>query len=115
LGIRFLKHDERCRLIFNMLYASAEGDSDADVATIEGELRQFSAEVARRPRVLVASKCDALSGPERRDSIRRAAERRSLPYLEISAATGAGLKELVGFLFHEVATAPDVGAPAPEE
>jgi GTP-binding protein len=111
LGIRFLKHVERCRLLCHLVDASSAGDAEADVATIEHELSQFSAEVAARPRVLAASKCDAVSDPERLASIRRAAERRGLPYLEISAATGAGLKELVGFLFHEVSAEP----PHPEE
>jgi len=102
LGIRFLKHVERCRLLCHLVDASAMGDAEPDVAAIESELAQFSPDVARRPRVLVASKIDAVSDPERLASIRRAAERRGLPFFEISAATGAGLKELVGFLFHEV-------------
>jgi len=106
LGIRFLKHVERCRLLCHLVDASAEGDAELDVATIERELRQFSPDVASRPRVLVASKCDAVSDPERLVSIRRAAERRGLPVLEISAATGTGLRELVGHLFHDVAAAP---------
>ena len=99
LGIRFLKHVERCRLLCHLVDASAQGDAESDVATIESELTQFSPEVARRPRILAASKCDAISDPERLASIRAAAQRRGLPFLEISAATGAGLKELVGFLF----------------
>jgi GTP-binding protein len=102
LGIRFLKHVERCRLLCHLVDASAMGDAEPDVAAIESELLQFSPEVARRPRVLVASKIDAVSDADRIPSIRRAAERRSLPFFEISAATGAGLKQLVGFLFHEV-------------
>ena len=102
LGIRFLKHVERCRLLCHLVDASAAGDAEPDVATIEGELAQFSPEVARRPRILVASKCDAVSDPERLASIRAAAQRRGLPFFEISAATGAGLKELVGHLFHDV-------------
>jgi GTP-binding protein len=111
LGIRFLKHVERCRLLCHLVDASTEGDAESDVATIEGELEQFSPEVARRPRILVASKCDAVSDPERLASIRRAAERRGLTYLEVSAATGKGLKELVGHLFHDTAVEPPPAAP----
>jgi GTP-binding protein len=106
LGIRFLKHVERCRLLCHLVDASASGDAEGDVATIERELAEFSPEVARRPRVLVASKCDAVSDPERLASIRAAATKRGLPYLEISAATHAGLPELVAHLFHEAQSPP---------
>ena len=105
LGIRFLRHVDRCRLLCHLVDASASGDAETDVATIEKELTEFSPEVAKRPRVLVASKCDAVSEPERLSSIRAAAERRGLPYFEISAATHAGLPELVQHLFREVANA----------
>ncbi len=107
LGIRFLRHVERCRLLCHLVDASAGGDAEPDVATIEEELSRFSDDVAKRPRALVASKCDAVSDPARVESIRRAAGRRGLPFFEISAATHAGLPELVAHLFHAVAAAPE--------
>jgi GTP-binding protein len=99
LGIRFLKHVERCRLLCHLVDASVEGDAEKDVSVIESELRSFSPEVASRPRLLVASKCDAVSDPNRLESIRRAADRRSVPFLAISSVTGAGVRELVNSLF----------------
>jgi len=69
---------------------------------IEGELAQFSPEVAARPRVLVASKVDAVSDRERLESIRRAAEARGLPFFEVSAVTRKGLDRLVHYFFEAV-------------
>lgn len=102
LGIRFLKHVERCRLLCHLVDASGAGDAEKDVAVLEKELAAFSPEVARRPRMLVASKVDAVSDPARLDSIRAAAERRGLPYFEISSATRKGLKPLVDFFFESL-------------
>ena len=102
LGIRFLKHVERCRLLCQLVDASSAGDAERDVAVIEQELEAFSPEVAARPRVLVASKCDAVSDLERLASIRQAAQRRGLPFFEISAATRSGLKPLVDHFFQAV-------------
>ncbi len=102
LGIRFLRHVERCRLLCHLVDASGIGDADRAVAVLEKELTAFSPEVAARPRVLVASKCDAVSDPDRLESIRRAARRRGLPCFEISSATRAGLKPLVDHFFEAV-------------
>ncbi len=102
LGIRFLKHVERCRLLCHLVDASGEGDAEKDVAVIEGELQEFSAEVAARPRVLVASKVDAVSDPDRLESIRRAAAARGLPFFAISAVTHGGLEPLVHHFFDNV-------------
>jgi GTP-binding protein len=106
LGIRFLKHVERCRLLCHLVDASGEGDAENDVTVLEHELRQFSPEVAARPRALVASKMDAVSDPGRPESIRAAAAARGLPFCAISAVTHPGLEPLVHHFFREVATAP---------
>jgi GTPase len=98
LGLKFLKHVERCRGLLQLVDASTTGDAEDDVATIERELSAFSPEIAGRPRLLVASKIDA-AVPERLRSISRAAKRRKLPYREISAATGLGLPDLIHALF----------------
>jgi len=99
LGIRFLKHVERCRLLCHLVDASTAGDAENDVAVLERELEAFSPEVAARPRILVASKSDAVSDPARLASIRDAASRRGLPFLEVSGATHRGLDDLVRLFF----------------
>jgi GTP-binding protein len=114
LGLRFLKHVERCRVLCHLVDASSAGDAERDVAVIEAELAAFSPEVASRPRVLVASKCDAVSDPQRLESVREAAVRRGLPFFAISAVAHTGLRELVGFLFHAAAQAPAEAPRAPE-
>jgi GTP-binding protein len=93
LGIRFLKHVERCRLLCHLVDASGSGDEERDIS---------APEVAARPRALVASKCDAVSDPDRKESIRLSAERRGLPYFEISAVTRTGTKDLVHYFFRAV-------------
>src|SRR5438105_10044085 len=106
LGIRFLKHVERCRLLCHLVDASTSGDAEEDIAVLERELAAFSPEVASRPRLLVASKADAVSDPARLESIREAALRRGLPFFEISSATHAGLSSLVNYLFRAAAVKP---------
>jgi GTPase len=102
LGIRFLRHVERCRLLCHLVDASGEGDAEKDVAVIERELQEFSPEVAARPRVLVASKADAVSNPERLESIRRAAASRGQTHFEVSAVTRKGLDRLIHYFFEAV-------------
>src|SRR5262249_21997429 len=102
LGLRFLKHVERCRLLCHLVDASSAGAAEGDVSILERELEAFSPEVAARPRVLVVSKVDAGSDPTRLESIREAARRRGLPFFEISAVTRAGVKELVDYLFRAI-------------
>ncbi len=115
LGIRFLKHVERCRLLCHLVDASTEGDAERDVAVLEGELEAFSPDIAARPRILVASKCDAVSDPSRLDSIRAAAARRGMPYREISAATRLGLEDLVRDFFRLAGARAALPAAAPSD
>jgi len=70
LGIRFLKHLERTRLLLHVLDACGELSGADVVATyhaVEGELGEYSAALADRPRWLVLNKLDLLP-PEQRDA-----------------------------------------------
>ncbi|HEV8240655.1 MAG TPA: GTPase, partial [Thermoanaerobaculia bacterium] len=94
LGIQFLRHVERCRVLLHLVeLANPDADPAADLAVVERELQAFDAELVRRPRLVCGSKLDAVV-PGQPEQLRAAAKERGLPYHEISAATGAGLPEL---------------------
>ena len=103
LGIRFLKHVERSRLLVHLVDAAAldaddaEQNAEATIATIEHELQSFQPELAERERVLVATKDDAAT-PDQVDAVRAAAKRRGLAFFAISAAARHGLDALVPHL-----------------
>jgi GTP-binding protein len=103
LGIRFLKHVERSRLLVHLVDAAsldaADPDADAEkmIATIEHELASFQPQLAARERVLVAAKEDA-ARPEQVAAVAAAASRRHLAFFAISAAARRGLDALVQHL-----------------
>ena len=98
LGIQFLRHVERCRVLLHLVdLSSPEASAAEDLATVERELSAFNPELMERPRLIVGSKLDAAL-PERREELRWAAGERGLPYLEISAATGEGVPALISEL-----------------
>ena len=80
------------------------GDIAADLSTVETELRAFNEELLGRPRLIVGSKMDS-AVPERREELRRDAESRGLPYLEISSATHDGIPDLVAELSRKLQAA----------
>lgn len=67
------------------------------------QLAAFDPALLQRQRVLVASKAD-VALDSRRQALVRAAAEKGLPYLEISSATRAGIRELVGHLARCLAT-----------
>ncbi len=97
LGHQFLRHVERCRVLLHLVDLSdlaAEGSAGEDLATVEGELEAFDPDLLLRPRLVVGTKLDA-ARQERCDGLRAAAGDRGLPYLEVSAVSGDGLRDLV--------------------
>lgn len=92
LGHEFLRHIERTRVLVFVVDVTTE-DPGAALATLEGELSAWSAELLEKPRLVVFSKADLLPKGE--------AEERALPFgaLAVSAATAQGLdafKERIG-------------------
>jgi len=96
LGIQFLRHIERTRLLVHLVDVSdASGrNPEDDFATVMEELASFSEDLLAKPMFVVASKMDAAQDPERVEGIRRVAEDRGLPFFEISSVTGLGIEKL---------------------
>ncbi len=98
LGHRFLRHIERTALILHLVDMTGgyEGrDPLEDYQTINEELGAYALELAERPQIVVANKCDMPGTEENVEALRAMAERDGKPFFAISALTGQGIEELV--------------------
>src|SRR6202521_3658888 len=97
LGIRFLRHVERTRLLVHLIDTSdmAEMDPVKAVEIINGELEAFSASLTEKPMIVVATKLDATTDRTRLEALRDFCKERNLEFHPISAVAGAGVKDLV--------------------
>ena len=99
LGIRFLRHLQRTRLLLHLVDIAPPdpgADPVSDARAIQRELRKFSADLAAKPRWLVLNKRDLLPAAEaqrRAQAILRRLRYRG-PHFLISGATGEGTKAL---------------------
>ena len=93
LGVRFLKHIERCRMILHLVdVASFEGrDPVADYKAVRAELKAYAPQLAKKPELIVATKLD-LTGADK--AAKAFAKKLKKPVLEISAEARKGLVEL---------------------
>jgi GTP-binding protein len=97
LGIRFLRHIERTRLLAHLVDTSDFSDRDPvhEFEVIRNELRAFSDALAKKPFLVVATKLDATSDPARLDKLRAFCAQSSFEFHSISSASGAGIRDLV--------------------
>lgn len=95
LGDQFLRHVERTQLLIHLVDVSDGGPEDPVHAlkAINKELELYSPELIKKPQIIAASKKDA-AHPEKVKRLRTYCRRRKLPFYEISAVTGEGIKEL---------------------
>jgi GTP-binding protein len=101
LGIRFLRHTERTRLLVHLidLDPSTGRDPVADYQAIQDELRAYSEELAARPQLVVVNKIELPGTETARAAVERFCADHRLSFHAISAVTGEGLPALV----HEMA------------
>jgi GTPase len=97
LGIRFLRHVERTRLLVHLVDTS---DANADdpvhsFEVINGELAAFSESLTAKPMIVVATKLDATTVYSRLEALRAYCMHHGLAFHSISAVTGDGVKDLV--------------------
>ncbi len=96
LGINFLRHVERTRLLVHLVDVSEYSGRDPvhDFEVIMTELESFSESLAHKPMFVVASKIDVAQDTSRIDELRELAQNQNLPFFEISSVTGAGIDAL---------------------
>ncbi len=96
LGVQFLRHIERTRLLVHLVDVSeATGrDPKEDFRIVMGELAGFDEQLAKKPMFVVASKVDVAQDDARIQTVREVADAASLPFYEVSSITGRGIEEL---------------------
>lgn len=109
LGHEFLRHVERCRLIVHVVDVSGiEGrDPKEDFDKINHELANFSEELAERPQIVAANKCD-LATDEQIAAFEEFIKAKELPFFRISAATTQGTDALIDAVITKLDTLPPV-------
>jgi GTPase len=116
LGHEFLAHLERCRLLVHLVeVAPVEDDPESNYRAVRGELAGYGAGLGELPEIIVLSKVDLVPEEKGERMVSEWRERHgshAVSVLGISAATGAGLDELVRAIF---AALPEEAAPARRE
>ncbi len=96
LGMQFLRHIERTRLLAHLVDvsdASGRPDPVQDFEVITKELANFGEGLNSKPTIVVATKIDAVN-EEKLTKLKRYAKRKKLAFYAISAVTGEGIEEL---------------------
>ena len=97
LGIQFLRHIERTRLLLHVIDVSGiEGRNPVqDFNTINEELKQYSEKLSQRKQIIVANKVDSMQDETLYQELEKMAKEKGLEIYKISAATNQGVKELM--------------------
>ena len=107
LGLQFLRHVERTRVLLHVVDASGLSGRDAvnDLRAVREEVREWNAEMLERPQLVVATKRDAIGEDDPLPALRVEARALGLDIVPVSAATGEGLLDLKRALATRVAGA----------
>lgn len=99
LGLEFLRHIERTKVMIHVVDAAGtEGrDPIADIRAIDRELEAYDPELLKKPQVIAANKIDAIYGDENEviTALKNEFEKDGIKVFPISAVSGQGLKELL--------------------
>ena len=97
LGIQFLRHIERTRLLLHVIDVSGlEGRNPVDdFYTINEELKKYSEKLSNRKQIIVANKIDVMQNEQLYKELEELANKQNIEIYKISAATGEGIDELM--------------------
>ncbi len=111
LGIQFLRHIERTKVLVHIVDVSPYTGRDPveDFRAVAKELKAFGRGLDRRPQILAANKVDLLRPGDapRLARLKAAAARRKMPFFAVSAIKGEGLGSLVEAIARVLAEAAE--------
>jgi GTPase len=109
LGIQFLRHVERTRLLVHLVDVSDVTGRDPlhDFQVVMQELASFDEKLAKKPMLVVASKIDVAQDLARVESVREMARDAGLPFYAISSVTGQGIEEIKYAMAQAVTQPPE--------
>lgn len=109
LGIKFLRHIERTRMLVHILDVSGLEGRDAyeDYLKINNELKKYGKEVSGLKQIIVANKCDVFGAEENLKALKEKLKRKH-KIIPISAITGEGLDQLKKAIFEQLEKLPPV-------
>ena len=108
LGLQFLRHIERTRLLLHVIDVSGtEGRNPVeDFNTINEELKQYSEKLAARKQIIVANKIDSMQDENLYKELEKMAKEKGIEIYKISAVTGEGIEELLKHVSEILKTLP---------
>jgi GTPase len=103
LGLQFLRHVERTRILLHLVDVSDEQPEDPvkRFRTIQKELAQYSSDLKSKRQIIVATKLDAVNKKNLK-KLKDLATKQQLPFAAISAVTGQGIDDLLRTMKREV-------------
>ncbi len=108
LGIQFLRHIERTRLLLHVIDVSGiEGRTPTkDFEIINNELKKYSEKLSKRKQIIVANKIDSIQDETLYKDLAKLAKEKGIEIYQISAATGKGIQELMTRVSEVLKTLP---------
>jgi GTP-binding protein len=97
LGIQFLRHIERTKLLIHLLDLSPATGRDPldDYETLNRELKAYSIELSKKLQIVAPNKIDITEAKEKLRELNKYFREKGIKVYPISSATGEGLKELI--------------------
>jgi GTP-binding protein len=109
LGDRFLGHVERCRVLLHLVDGTGEHAGEA-YKTVRAELKAYGHGLSEKPAVVALNKADALTPEQLKQQAARLKRAAKATPLVVSAATGAGVPEVLRALVAVVGKTRSAGA-----
>ncbi len=112
LGMKFLRHIERTRVLIHLVDVSEMSGRDParDLEVVNGELNAFGEDLARKPQVVAANKIDALADRRRLEGLKGRCEAAGVSFHPVSAVTGAGIRDLLEEVWSMLSAPGDAAA-----